>query len=211
MFARIASVSRAFTMAQTMAIGTTGSQTPEKQPSPTVIDKASAEDHHGYRPVEKGQHLVSDSDDISDDYDTHRQTRSLFTILSEWRWEFVSWVFGTLCIAAMVGILVAFRDKPLDEWYSQIRITAVISALAQAAQSGLMMEVASCVGQLKWPWLKKNRKTFDIQQFEDATRGPRGSLMLLAATITKPEGSVSNSYLKWSGLIILESWLLLGP
>lgn len=63
-----------------------------------------------------------------------------------------------------------------------MQMTAIIAALAQTAQSALLVPVASCIGQLKWKWTwfeKKSRRTIDLETYDMASRGPEGSLKLL--------------------------------
>ncbi|KAF2000384.1 hypothetical protein P154DRAFT_534730 [Amniculicola lignicola CBS 123094] len=115
-------------------------------------------------------------------------SRSVTNLWSLWMWEFLCWLFGTGCIFGMVGILLYFRNHPLEDWHSQIQISTIISGLSQGAQSSLMVGVSACIGQLKWPYLKKNRRTIDIRKFEEATRGPEGSLKLLTTIAFRPGG-----------------------
>lgn len=60
-----------------------------------------------------------------------------------------------------------------------VQLSTVVAALSQAAQSSLMVPVASCIGQLKWPWLQTRQPMSYIHIFDEATRGPNGSVWLL--------------------------------
>jgi len=56
----------------------------------------------------------------------------------------------------------------------------MISFLATFAKSGLMVAVAAAISQGKWLWLlKKPRALNVIDTFEDASRGPFGSVTIL--------------------------------
>jgi hypothetical protein len=61
-------------------------------------------------------------------------------------------------------------------------LATAIAALSQVAQSALLVSVSSCIGQLKWSYLRKECSTLDISRFDDASRGPQGSFMLLLST-----------------------------
>ncbi|KAI1507121.1 DUF3176 containing protein [Pyrenophora tritici-repentis] len=108
-----------------------------------------------------------------------RPSRSARTSLRAWKWELATWLLGTTALCAIVTLLILYRDKPLKEWTANFRLATAIAALSQVAQSALLVSVSSCIGQLKWSYLRKERSTLDISRFEQASRGPQGSLMLL--------------------------------
>lgn len=116
-----------------------------------------------------------------------RRSRSIFTMLREWWWESLSWLVGTCALAAIVGLLVYYRDKPVDSWNSQfgiLRLATAIAALSQVAQTALMVSVSSAIGQLKWPSLRKGARRSDVRYFDEATRGAFGSVQLLWKLVT---------------------------
>lgn len=70
-----------------------------------------------------------------------------------WRWETLTFSLGTGAFASILALLLKFRDKeppalPLGN--ENIQLTAVIAALAQVAQSALLVPISCCIGQLKW-------------------------------------------------------------
>jgi hypothetical protein len=103
-------------------------------------------------------------------------------IFQEWKWEFLTWTLGTAAMACIVVLLSKFQNKPVSHWHSEVSITAMVASLAQVAQSALMAPVASCIGQLKWHWLQKGHRTYDVDIYDDASRGPAGSLWILLTT-----------------------------
>ena len=73
--------------------------------------------------------------------------------LRQWRWEIFTFVLGTGAFATIIALLVRFRNNPPPDipfGSVNIQLTAIIAALAQVAQSALMVPVASCIGQSKW-------------------------------------------------------------
>ncbi|KAH7094362.1 hypothetical protein FB567DRAFT_599919 [Paraphoma chrysanthemicola] len=109
-----------------------------------------------------------------------RPTRSIWTLLREWRWEFATWLLGSCALVAIIALLAIFRGRALREWASQIRLATVVAALSQISQSALLVSVSSCIGQLKWDWLRQKRSASDLDIFDEASRGPNGSLLMLA-------------------------------
>jgi hypothetical protein len=110
------------------------------------------------------------------------RSRALGSLMYEWKWEISTWLLGTCAIGSIVALLIVFDDRPLSEWTPRFRPAPAVAALSQVAQSALLVSVSSCIGQLKWDWLRRTRSTSDLDKFESATRGPHGSLMLLPRT-----------------------------
>lgn len=96
-----------------------------------------------------------------------------------WWWEILTWSVGTIATLTIILILIAFNNKPFSMWHSRVSLNAIISALSQLSQSALIVAVASCIGQQKWTWFKTSRKLNDLKDFDDASRGPEGSLRFL--------------------------------
>lgn len=122
------------------------------------------------------------------DWDSHAspsqrsQSRSLYTLLREWKYEIATWLLGSCAFGCIVALLVVYRDRPLKEWTSRFLPAPVIAALSQIVQSALLFSISACIGQLKWDWLRQTRSASDLGKFEEASRGPQGSLMLLFKT-----------------------------
>jgi hypothetical protein len=110
------------------------------------------------------------------------QSRSVRTLLWEWKWELATWLLGTGALASLVVLLVVFQGRSLKEWTFGISLAAVVAVLSQVAQSALLVSVSSCIGQLKWDWLRSKRSASDLGKFEEASRGSQGSIMLLPKT-----------------------------
>jgi Protein of unknown function (DUF3176) len=97
-----------------------------------------------------------------------------------WRWELFAAVFSISCMAAVVVILAIVQDKPLSHWTFQIQPNSMVSVFSTLSNFALLLGVAEGLGQLKWLYFQKKRhRLFDLQVFDDASRGPLGSLRLL--------------------------------
>jgi hypothetical protein len=107
-------------------------------------------------------------------------THSWIDFMREWYWEVFTWFLGSAALVAIIVLLVVFGNQPLDHWrLPMIQITTVVTALAQTAMATLIVSVSSCIGQLKWVWFGESRTLNDIQVFDDSSRGPAGSSLLL--------------------------------
>lgn len=114
-----------------------------------------------------------------------RQAKQSVSTLKDWRWEVISWALGTAFLLALLLLLALFDNKSTSEWKSKLSINAIASALAQAAQSSLAVSLGSCISQLKWDWFRQGRPTHQLEIFDEASRGPLGSLFLLWEQIFK--------------------------
>ncbi|EUC35734.1 hypothetical protein COCVIDRAFT_112406 [Bipolaris victoriae FI3] len=134
-----------------------------------------------YSPVHK-EPIPRISTPTEDDKHRNHPSRPLSTSLRHWKWELATWLLGTTALGAIIALLIVYRDEPLRNWTAGFSLATTIAALSQVAQSALLVSVSSCIGQLKWSYLRNERLTLDISRFEEASRGPRGSLMLLLST-----------------------------
>jgi hypothetical protein len=135
--------------------------------------------HKQTHPMVEPMKNHSFSQDIT--FRTHH-SRSLFALIREWQWESTTWLIGTCALASVVAVLVIYQDRSLDDWTVDINLATVVATLSQITQSALMVAVSSCIGQLKWDWLRSKRSASDLNKFEEASRGPQGSLTLLPST-----------------------------
>jgi hypothetical protein len=100
-----------------------------------------------------------------------------------WTIEMIASAFSISCIAAMVAVLKALDGQPYEPWKvfrANVTPNAVVAVLATGAKSSLLLAVASAIGQLKWTYFQQqHHKLIHIQTFDEASRGPLGSIQLL--------------------------------
>jgi hypothetical protein len=90
-------------------------------------------------------------------------------------------------MGAVVVVLIYFKDEPLSDWTladkTHLTLNAYISILSKMAGAALVLPVSEAIGQLKWSWFQQNSKQmWDFEIFDNASRGPWGSLLLLIRT-----------------------------
>jgi hypothetical protein len=108
-------------------------------------------------------------------------------ILKRWLLEVISWLFSAVCMAAVIGVLIHLKDEPLTKWTlaekTGLTLNAYISILSKMAGAALILPVSEALGQLKWSWfLEHSKQMWDFEIFDNASRGPWGSLLLLIRT-----------------------------
>jgi len=108
-------------------------------------------------------------------------------IIKRWLFELISWAFSALCMAAVIGVLISYKDDKLSNWSladkTGLTLNAYISILSKMAGAALILPVSEALGQLKWSWFQQNSKQmWDFEIFDNASRGPWGSLLLLMRT-----------------------------
>ncbi|KAK2591151.1 hypothetical protein QQS21_011165 [Conoideocrella luteorostrata] len=96
------------------------------------------------------------------------------------------WMFEVLnCLVAMcslifvVVILAFYRNKPRPQWPLHISINSLLSIFTAILKASLLVPVEKGICQLKWLWFRRPRALSDMEDFDNASRGPWGSLLFL--------------------------------
>lgn len=104
-----------------------------------------------------------------------------------WLWEMLSLLVAFGCYIAIVVVLAHADDAPVESWSSTIfTLNSLIASLSTLMRVALMVPVASAIGQQKWLWFQKqpgelrSRRLIDMELVDSASRGPWGSIVLLA-------------------------------
>ncbi|KIW04791.1 uncharacterized protein PV09_03978 [Verruconis gallopava] len=100
-----------------------------------------------------------------------------------WAMEIASWIFSAICMMTIIIVLWKVDGKPMPKWKLGVSINAFISIFSGFAKSALLLPTAEALGQLKWNWFtNKQKRMMDFEVLDSASRGPWGSMMLLAKT-----------------------------
>ena len=93
----------------------------------------------------------------------------------------IFWSLGAFC--SLVFILLKYDDQVLSTLSHNIPLNFVVSTLATMSKSSLLLIVASTFGQFKWLWMisSKQGRLQDLQDFDEASRGPLGAAKLLTS------------------------------
>ena len=97
-----------------------------------------------------------------------------------WLWEILACAFSFISIVALIGLLKHEDQRPLNEWTVRITPNAIVSFIAALTKSSFLVVVTEILGQLKWLHFHKSpRNLSDLSLFDQASRGPWGSIKLL--------------------------------
>jgi hypothetical protein len=106
-------------------------------------------------------------------------SRWQLTSLDTWSWEFLSLGLSILCFVAIFILLLVYNGKASPQFPHGLTLNAIVSVLATGTKSSLIFVTSTAIGQLKWSWFRRRRQLHDIQLFDDASRGPLGSMAIL--------------------------------
>ncbi|KIW05857.1 uncharacterized protein PV09_03060 [Verruconis gallopava] len=105
-------------------------------------------------------------------------------IIEWWLLEIVSWIFGTMCLSTVIGVLLLTDSREIPQWPLGLTINGFLSVFSACAKAALILPTAECLGQLKWNWFKGGpRSMIDFEILDTASRGPWGSLLLLLRSL----------------------------
>lgn len=106
------------------------------------------------------------------------------TLNDSWLWEMLCTSLSVICLVALVILLKVFDKQPLPQLSYGVTFNAIISILVTVSRTSLGVATAAGISQLKWHWYLREKRTLgksmlDIQLYDDASRGPWGSLVFL--------------------------------
>lgn len=96
-----------------------------------------------------------------------------------WFLEIASLLLG-ICAFIVIIVLLSHYDGRQQFQWNGVTLNAVVSVLATIARIGIVVPVAEALAQWKWMHFSKGYKALsDFGLLDDASRGTRGSLLLL--------------------------------
>ncbi|KAK9414995.1 hypothetical protein SUNI508_10600 [Seiridium unicorne] len=109
------------------------------------------------------------------------------TTISSWWWrELGSALLSLICISLVIAILFSAGNTPLGSWPLAIQPNSLISVLTTIGKSDMIVVITSCISQLKWRYFQtQSHPLSHLQSFEEASRGPWGSLVFPGAAKTR--------------------------
>lgn len=119
----------------------------------------------------------------SQNLDTPGLVKRRRAIFSSWWWgEIMAVVVSVAAMIAMLVILAQSNGKALAWWSFFFQPNTVVSILAMVSKASMMLVVSACLSQLKWKHFQdRPRPLSHLQVFDDASRGPWGSLVFVGS------------------------------
>ncbi|KAK4446695.1 hypothetical protein QBC34DRAFT_440696 [Podospora aff. communis PSN243] len=106
---------------------------------------------------------------------------------------------------AIVIVLIKVDGVALASWTFPIQPNSVISIFITISKSALLLPISECISQSKWfRFSKTPRPLIELQDIDEASRGPLGSAQLLISPRTA--GGTA-----WLGALLTVASLALGP
>ncbi|KAJ4248155.1 hypothetical protein NW762_012925 [Fusarium torreyae] len=95
-------------------------------------------------------------------------------------WPEIAWcAFATGLLVALAGLLKAYDGEPAPEWF--VSLNTVVAAISTICRASMVIPVSEGLSQLKWnAFARSQRPLNDLKTFDQASRGPFGSLLLLS-------------------------------
>jgi len=118
-------------------------------------------------------------------HETQVIDRGLIRRLKGWSYEGLAILVSVTSFTGLVIALRGFDGKPQEDWkYTHVTRNTIIAAISTIAHTSLLAAVTISISQNKWTWISqqagKARRLKDLKIFDDASRGVKGSLHLLA-------------------------------
>ena len=113
---------------------------------------------------------------------THSTLKSCYhTLFTDWwLWEILAVLLSLSTFSTIIAILVIYDGSNVAQLPQGISLNAIISILSTISKASLIFSVSATLSQFKWLLFSgRTRQLEDLQLYDDASRGPLGSSLLL--------------------------------
>ena len=99
-----------------------------------------------------------------------------------WPWELLALFICLTSLMAIILILFSYEGRFLSDLPHKVSINAIIAILSTAMKVALSVPVVEAISQAKWDWFHdQGRRLYDMEVYDQASRGPWGALRMLAS------------------------------
>lgn len=151
------------------------------------------------KPVPRGITERGETAYISYGADKERQTHGLEEASTErqrtkarepiswwWWWEIGAVVLSAVSMGLVLLVLLTVNNRPLQAWGLPIQPNSLIAVFTTIGKTAMLVPVAAALSQLKWRHFhSRPQQLVHLQLFDDASRGPWGSFMMLLNVRTR--------------------------
>ncbi|KAK6836470.1 hypothetical protein PG987_006965 [Apiospora arundinis] len=164
---------------------------------PSISDQSTGHANH---------HLNTYGDWSADNNDgkTPTQTQPHHDIFRYWKWEVGSLALALGSLITALVLIRQYDNQPTPEWTFPLNLATLLSFLATIFRIFLLVPITSVISQAKWDWVGRDqvRRLKDIQEIDNASRGPWGALRVIPLAA---KGNVPIFVAAVSSLLILGS------
>lgn len=108
-----------------------------------------------------------------------KSTETNTTVLATWWLECVCLLLMVIALIAVAVTVYKYEGMPQPRWRYSVTVNTLIALYTVIITAAMVKILSSGLSQLKWLWYSKQRCLGDIEYWDQATRGPWGSLCLL--------------------------------
>lgn len=103
-------------------------------------------------------------------------------ITDSWLLELGGLFLALLSMGALIVTLLLYQNKGVPQWGWGLTLNSLLSILSQITTVSITMVLAEALSQQKWLWFRKSARSLaDFGRFDEASKGPWGSLVLLCS------------------------------
>ncbi|KAI1144214.1 hypothetical protein F5Y05DRAFT_21474 [Hypoxylon sp. FL0543] len=102
-------------------------------------------------------------------------------LISIWWLEAISCLLVIVMVAALVGTVQPYQGQPLPQWPYSLSINTIVAFYSEVMRAAMILVLGQCLSQLKWSWFTRPRPLDHMEHYDNASRGPWGSVGLLWA------------------------------
>jgi hypothetical protein len=86
----------------------------------------------------------------------------------------------SIAVDAIILTIILHANQPLPQWPYHITINGLLSIYSIVLRGCIAYILSACIAQLQWTWFSSEaRPLYDVVRFDEATRGPWGSVKWL--------------------------------
>ncbi|OTA66823.1 hypothetical protein K449DRAFT_325679 [Hypoxylon sp. EC38] len=98
-----------------------------------------------------------------------------------WWLEGISFLLVVVMVGALVGTVQPYQGQPLPRWPYSLSINTIVAFYTEVMRAAMILVLGQCLSQLKWSWFTRPRPLHHMEHYDNASRGPWGSVGLLWA------------------------------
>jgi hypothetical protein len=101
-------------------------------------------------------------------------------VTDSWVLEVAGLGLALVSMGTLIAVLVVYQNKAVPHWRWGLTLNSLLSILSQIITLSITSVLGGALSQQKWLWFRNSTRSLkDFGRFDDASKGPWGSLVLL--------------------------------